>query len=192
MSKRQISIFDELIIDNFAGEIWQDCPVYGENYEISNTGIIRNIHTGKIVKPGADHKGYLRARLSFKNVKKSARIHRMVAIAFISNPGNLPQVNHKDGNKLNNHASNLEWIENHENMRHAVINKLTRHVENAGRPRRPVIAREKKTNEVLKRYGSIADAESDTGVVRGNITACCKGRKRSSGGYIWEYESEVM
>jgi len=172
--------------------VWRCCPAYSENYEVSNTGLIRNKHTGYALKPSVDKKGYLRARLSRKNIKKSVRIHRMVAIAFIPNPNILPQVNHKDGDKNNNSVSNLEWSTNSDNMKHAIANRLTRHVENAGRPRRAVIARHKKTKELYKRYSSIAEAEADTAVIKGNITACCKGRKKSCGGYIWEYESEVV
>lgn len=142
------------------------------------------------MKPQLHRKGYPVVRLSYKNKKLSAKIHRMVAIAFIPNQMNLPQVNHLDGNKLNNHVSNLEWTDNLSNMRHAIANGLTRHVDYAGRPTKAVIAIDGNGN--VRRYDSIADAEEKTKTSRSNIVAVCKGRREKANGYIWKYEKEVI
>ena len=88
-------------------EIWKDIPNYEGIYEISN------------------FKGYLQVGLSNKG-DKTFRVHRLVALTFIPNPYNLPQVNHKDGNKKNNCVDNLEWISNYDNMQHAVKLGLTK------------------------------------------------------------------
>ena len=75
---------------------------------------------GKMYPNASNSKGYLRVHLGDKHYA----VHRLVALAFIDNPANLPQVNHKDGNKQNNNISNLEWCTNIDNKRHAVKNNL--------------------------------------------------------------------
>ena len=97
-------------------EIWKKIEDF-ENYEVSTWGSVR----GKrgIIKPYENSKGYLKVGL-FKNGKHhKKRVNRLVAQAFIPNPYNLPQVNHKDGNKLNNSYTNLEWVTDEINKLHA-------------------------------------------------------------------------
>ena len=89
----QKMINGELIIE------WRDTYIYGEKYEVSNTGLVRNKTTGQILKSHEDGKGYLRISLSRNNKQVTIKVHRAVAIAFIENPLNLPQVNHKDTDK---------------------------------------------------------------------------------------------
>ena len=91
-----------------------------DDYEITSNGEVINIHTGKHIKPQANGKGYLRVAIG----KKLMFVHRLVATKYVSNPDNLPQVNHKDGNKLNNKADNLEWVTNQQNRDHALNNGL--------------------------------------------------------------------
>lgn len=88
------------------------------NYQIDITG---NIYSkNKIKATSITKKGYKIVNLSNNGVAKSFSVHRLVAIHFINNPDNLPQVNHIDGNKLNNHIDNLEWCTNQENILHAI------------------------------------------------------------------------
>lgn len=91
-----------------------------KNYEVSDTGLVRNIHTDQILKPKVNKsKSYPRGRYLkvtlFYNYYKSHAVHRLVALAFIPNPDNLPTVNHKDNNPLNNNVDNLEWMTNEDN-----------------------------------------------------------------------------
>ena len=91
-----------------------------DDYEITCDGKVINKHTGHTLAPQPNGKGYLRVSIG----KKLMFIHRLVAEKYIPNPENKPQVNHKDGNKLNNCVDNLEWVTNQENRNHAVDNDL--------------------------------------------------------------------
>ena len=113
-------------------EIWKRLSYnnvdYGDYYLVSNFGNIKNVASGHIRK-GYTNKNnpYYKIILSFGGRDKTAtiKVHRAVAETFIPNPSNLPQVNHKDGNKLNNNIDNLEWVSEKQNLIHAVINKLS-------------------------------------------------------------------
>lgn len=116
-------------------EIWKYIQKFDNLYQISNYGRIRSEDTtdswdrtrkGKVLKHTLDKRGYPRVRVSIHGLKKSERIHRLVAEAFIENPENKPQVNHKDGNKENNLYTNLEWNTNAENQKHAYNTGLHR------------------------------------------------------------------
>ena len=100
-------------------EVWEP---YLYNYEISNLGRIRNVKTQHILKPSLTGHGYLACVVSMGKKGKwhSIKIHRAVAETFLPNPNHLPQVNHKDGNKLNNIVDNLEWCDNQYNTTHAL------------------------------------------------------------------------
>lgn len=92
---------------------------FNKNYSISNKGEIYSIRQNKILKQKIDKYGYKVIILRDEQVKKhNIFIHRLVAIYFISNPNNLPCINHKDGNKFNNHVDNLEWCTVKENNLH--------------------------------------------------------------------------
>lgn len=91
------------------------------NYCINEYGFILNIRTRCVIVPSVSKKGYLQVCLTNKNTYS---IHRLVALTFIENKENKPEVNHIDGNKLNNHISNLEWNTTQENLEHKRINNL--------------------------------------------------------------------
>lgn len=111
--------------------IWKDVPDYDGLYQVSSSGyikslgrMVRNGGAGRMVrerilKPGIDSYGYPIVSLYKDGKKKTFTIHRIVALCFIQNPFNLPEVNHKDGNKQNNSVINLEWCTTGDNIRHA-------------------------------------------------------------------------
>ena len=95
-------------------------PIPGHNrYEISPNGVIRNVKTKRVKGQYIGSTGYYMVSFSYNNKSKPKRVHRLIATAFIPNPKGLPEVNHKDGNKINNRIENLEWITHEGNMRHA-------------------------------------------------------------------------
>ena len=101
-----------------------------QNYEINDKGEVRNIQSGKILKPWIGVGGYVYINPTNGHGKPMPkRLHRLVAKAFVPNPYNKPQVNHKDGDKTNNCADNLEWVTNQENRNHAVKLGLQIHGE---------------------------------------------------------------
>lgn len=105
-------------------EIWANIFGYNGKYEISTWGRVFNTVTGKYMIPQETEKGYLRVDLyDFEGVRKHHKIHRLVAQAFIANPENKPQINHKDGNKQNNSITNLEWVTDEENKAHRMTMK---------------------------------------------------------------------
>lgn len=97
---------------------------YYKNYYISDEGEVKNINTGRILTPYITPQGYYRTNIRIKGKTKALFIHQAVAELFIPNPLNLPMVNHKDGNKLNNEVNNLEWCDASYNVQHAIEHNL--------------------------------------------------------------------
>lgn len=109
-------------------EKWKDVVGYEEYFKVSDLGRIYSKRTNKILKLGVSKTGYsvLSTRIGGRAGKAHCfRIHRLVAQAFIDNPEDKSCVNHKDGDKLNNHVINLEWCTQQENVQHAVDIGLT-------------------------------------------------------------------
>lgn len=98
----------------------------GDYYLVSNTGEIKGVKTGKIRKKNINREGYyfVCVSLGSRDIKPCIKIHRAVAETFLDNTNDLPVINHKDGNKLNNHVDNLEFCTQQHNVQHAIENNL--------------------------------------------------------------------
>lgn len=157
-------------------QIWKDINDFEGLYQISNTGKIKSLNrivprTGKggritvkekIKKSHLNDQGYAIIRLNHKEYNKTFGVHRLVAKHFIENPLQLKEVNHIDGNKANNHFSNLEWVTPSQNIQHAYDNGL--HVCKTGgnhHSSRKVIDT---VNNI--EYGSILSACQELGITR--------------------------
>ena len=156
-----------------------------ENYEVSNLGKVRNIKSGRLLKPQLHSAGYLMHGLYENNKKKYLLLHRILATAFIDNPDEKPCVNHIDENKLNNDLSNLEWCTKRENNVHG-----TRIKRIAEKNSQKVIQLDLDDN-VLNVFKSMVQAERETGVPHQNISSCCKGRRKSAGKYKWRKNERI-
>lgn len=178
------------MLDN--NEIWKDCIGYEGKYQISNYGRIWSVKSQKIMKPWSNG-SYLQVVLVAKNGKKKIeKVHRLVALAFVPNPDNLPQVNHIDEDKMNNNADNLEWCtaeyNNSYGTRPERISKSKKGLK------RPYITNEHKKKRVIQytldgdyvsEFSSLKEAREFTGI--SNISNCLTGRYKTAGGFIWNY-----
>ena len=150
-----------------------------EKYEVSNLGKVRNIKSGRLLKPRPNKDGYLRHCLYENNKKKELSLHRIIATAFIDNSEEKPCVNHIDENKLNNDLSNLEWCTVRENSIHG-----TRIKRIAEKLSKKVIQLDLNDN-VLNEFESMKQAEQETGVDESSISRCCNEKRKSAGGFKW-------
>ena len=175
-------------------EIWK--PIGYEGYEVSNLGRVKSYkydkNNGKIMKPYKNTKGYLQIDLQLDGRKRENRVHlavhRLVAIAFIPNPDNLPQVNHKDEDKTNNCVDNLEWCTNDYNAHYGT------HIERvAEKIRMPIYSVDKQGN--IEHFPGVREADR---IVSGKeygisapISMCLNGKRKTAYGRQWFREIEI-
>ena len=207
-------------------EVWKDIAGYEGLYQVSNMGRVKSlsrmkwsglnggcyVNTKEKILQGSVHSnGYKIVTI----YGKMRYIHRLVAEAFISNPYNLPQVNHRDENKTNNCVNNLEWVTCKENNNYGTAiarrkEKMTgrklseEHKKKVGDAHRgkkrsiesvnkTALARRKAVKGIHKitgnivEFNSVKEASETLGICGGKICACCKGKRKSAGGYMWHY-----
>lgn len=166
-------------------EIWKDVNGCNGLYQVSNEGRVKSMnynHTNneKILKQCTVNGGYKQVVLFYNSKRKRKMVHRLVAEAFISNPLNLPQVNHKDENKENNCVDNLEWCDCSYNINYGTRNdKISK----------PVL-QYTKDGTLVNTFKSVREAERETKLWHCSISACCKGKLKTTGGFIWKYAGE--
>lgn len=170
------------------------------NYTITNSGDIFNLNynntkTKRKLKPLNNGSGYMYVCLCRNGKKYNKYIHILVAEHFIPNPNNLPQVNHKDGDKTNCHDWNLEWCTNGENLSHA--HRISLRDDREHLIKISQISSNATSKPVLQLYnnGSIkaefknaGEASIATGANRRKIYECCNGKQKTCGGWKWKYK----
>ena len=167
-------------------EIWKDVQGFVGLYQVSNLGRVKSVKRGIILKPFQLPNGYLMVRL-FNNKYTNLLVHRLVAIHFISNPNNLPQVNHKDEDKTNNAVWNLEWVDAKSNSNHGTRNnKISSKLTNCQSTSKR-IAQYTKDSNVIKVFPSAKEIERELGYRNYNIIRVCRGNRPYAYGYIWKY-----
>ena len=163
-------------------EEWKDIKDYEGLYQISNLGRVKSLHFNKelLLKPRLTGRGYYQVDLQKDKNIKHCLVHRLVATCFIPNPKNLPYVNHKDEDKTNNQADNLEWCTQKYNIHYGT--GLERRIATQYKP---VICVEKGIC-----YPSQIEAGKQLGICHRHINDCCKGRRNTTGGYHWRYAEQ--
>lgn len=157
-------------------EIWKNIEGYEGLYQVSNYGNVKSLRFGKekILKPAKDKNGYLMVCLS-KQSQTTHYIHRLVAMAFIDNPNNFSELNHRDEDKTNNKVENLEFCDRGYNINYGTRNQK--------------ISKQVLCLETGKIYLSTMEVERELGFNNGNIGKCCNGKRKTCGGYTWKYVS---
>ena len=168
-------------------EVWKNVVGYDGIYQVSNTGRIKRILKSKerMLIGRLDKDGYKEVILSKKQNKKYCKLHRLVAEAFVPNTNNKPQVNHKDRNKTNNSADNLEWVTGSENTIHSFVTGRKPHKGTRA------VSQFTKDMKLISHWESIGDASRALNVSRNNICSCCRGHLGTAGGYIWKYKEVI-
>lgn len=177
-------------------EEWRAIEGYDGLYEVSNTGKVRSnnyLGHGKQKELSQwNNGGYLRVTMRENGKSIKRLVHRLVAEAFILNPENKPEVNHKDGNKLNNNVDNLEWSTRKENLDHADATGLRAGsikaiLSSNRRLSRPIIATNIETGEE-KYFESIQAAQREIGTK--DINAVLSGKQKKAKGHTYRYAQE--
>ena len=180
------------MIENLENEQW--LPIEGyEDYEVSNYGRVKSLGNDKtrkekILKPNTNKDGYQLVQLWKDGKPKTFQVHRLVAIAFIPNPNNYEQVNHKDENKCNNHVDNLEWCDRKYNCNYGTRNeRQSKAMLGKNNSRSKQVIQLTLNNEVVKIWECMHDVERELGFANTHISECCRNKLKTSNGFIWRY-----
>ena len=168
-------------------EKWKDIKGYEGKYQVSNYGRVKSLYTNKLKNTAIKNTGYECVDLYINGKRENKTIHRLVAMAFITNPNSYKVINHIDGNKVNNNANNLEWCTQSYNIKHSYDNNL--HIPTI---EKAINSRKRKIlcHQNNKKYNSIIEAAKDLNLNTGKVCEVCKGTRNHTKGYTFEYIKE--
>jgi hypothetical protein len=161
-------------------EVFVPIKGYEGLYEISNYGNVKSLKFNKerIMRNRKVTGGYLEVELYRDSVSKACRVHRLVGDAFLEKFEGKIVINHKDGNKENNHVSNLEWCTYSHNNQHAYDTKLNDRV---------IPVNQYALNGMfIRKWDSIQQASNELSIQKSGISKCTKGQQKTCGGYLWK------
>lgn len=184
-------------------EVWKDIEGYEGIYQVSNLGRVRSLDRwieqphprnpaytlrykvkGKIKGQRLNNKGYYETDLYVNNMQDTRTVHRLVAKAFIPNPKHLSVVNHLDENPRNNRVDNLEWTSHIDNVRYGTG------TQRMGRAHWTPVCQYTLDGKFIKRWECMQYAADQLGLHMTHISAVCRGRAKTHGGFIWKYPEE--
>ena len=182
MKKRMIDLQEE----------WKDILGFEGRYQISNLGRVKSLVSERILKECQSSNGYMRVCLCGADGHKNMSVHRMVADAFISNPNDLPQVNHIDENKQNNRVDNLEWVTSKQNINHGTSLARRSYHQRYTQSGKKVVHQYDMEGNLIGTFISIREAARHYGIDRTGIQHCCTNKKgfKTYKGYKWKFEEE--
>lgn len=191
-------------------EIWKDVKGYEGLYQVSDLGRVKALANNERMTHRAEHvlsqsncRGYKLVALCKNGKMKTFQVHRLVALAFINNVGNKPQIDHINTDKADNRAINLRWVTPKENSQNELSrlhcseskkgNKnpnfgkdMSEHIKKLSEHNMKRVICIKPSGERIE-YNSMVEAQAMTGVKKENIGRVCRGKRNTAGGFGWHY-----
>lgn len=176
-------------------EEWKDIKGYEGYYQVSNLGNVKSldrlidnkkntyIRQGNMIKQFYDNRGYMQVTICKNGLRKTYKTHRLVAEAFIENPYNLPEVNHKDENSLNNTYNNLEWCTAKYNCNYGS------HNVRCAKSRYKKIYQYDLQDNLIREWNSVKETQTIGGFTASQVSNCCRGKIKTHKGYKWKFKS---
>ena len=167
-------------------EIWKDIEGFEGKYQISNMGRVKSLNfklTGKeqIMSLKINKYGYKQILLYKDKKYKTLLIHRLVAQAFIPNPNNYPIINHINEDKTDNRVDNLEWCTQQYNLNYGDRSRK------ASLSNSIPVLQFSLDGEFVRKWDGATQVQNELGFNNGDISRCCRGRRKTCGGYRWRY-----